>query len=139
MNDMELLREKIKALKEKVNSLNILVVDDEKQLREKTADFMAKFFNKVDCAEDGEIALKMFNGNTSYDIIITDLQMPNMTGEKLIEALRNIAPELFIAVMTGTPDLDEELKQQCDICLGKPVGLNDMLKVMEMLAEKKKL
>lgn len=139
MNDIELLREKIKSLKEKVSTLNILVVDDEEQLREKTGDFMEKFFNKVDCAEDGEIALRMFNGDTSYDIIITDLQMPNMTGEELIRKLRAVDRDLFIVVMTGTPDLDDGLKQQCDVCLGKPVGLDDMLKVMELLAEKKSL
>jgi CheY-like chemotaxis protein len=139
MNDTELLREKIKTLKEKVKSLNILVVDDEEQLREKTGDFMEKFFNKVDCAEDGEIALNMYNRGISYDIVITDLQMPNMGGEELITKLRTIDTDLFIVVMTGTPDLDNDLLQQCDTCLSKPVGLDDMLKVMEALAEKKKL
>lgn len=139
MNDIELLREKIKALREKVSSLNILVVDDEEQLREKTGDFMGKFFNKVDCAEDGEVALSMFNGDTAYDLIITDLQMPKMTGEELIQKLRAADPDIFIVVITGTPDLDDELIQQCDLCLSKPVGLDDMLKVMERLTDKKNL
>lgn len=139
MDDIQELRAKIRTLGEKVSGLNILVVDDEEQIREKTGDFMEKFFNKADCAEDGEIALSMFKGDTSYDIVITDLQMPNMRGEELMKELRAIDPELFIVAMTGTPDLDEELLQICDLCYAKPVGLDDMLKMIEKLAEKKKL
>ncbi len=139
MNDIEQIREKITTLKEKVMGLNILVVDDEEHIREKTGAFMERFFDKVDCAQDGAIALKMFNSDMSYDIVITDLQMPNMTGEELIKELRVIDADLFIVVMTGTPDLDDELLQICDICLAKPVGLDDMLKMMETLTEKKKL
>lgn len=139
MNDTELLREKIRTLKEKVQALNILIVDDEKPLREKTGEFMEKFFNKVDCAEDGQVALEMFDKGTHYDIVITDLQMPHMTGEVLIEKLVAIDPDLFIVVMTGTPDMKNDLLKTCDSCLAKPVGLDDMLNMMEAFTEKKKL
>ncbi len=139
MNDLQLFAQKVKALKEKVSALRILVVDDEELIRKKTGDFMESFFDKVDCAEDGEAALKMFNKDVSYDTVITDLQMPNMTGEELIKKIRAINPNLFIVVMTGTPDVNDELIEGCDICLSKPVGLDDMLKMMEMLVEKKGL
>ena len=139
MNDVEQLKEKIKTLREKVRRLNILVVDDEELIREKTGDFMEKFFDKVDCAEDGKVALAMFTKETSYDIIMTDLQMPNMTGQELIKELSAIDPDLFIVVMTGTPDLDDAILQKCAIFLEKPVGLDNMLKMMELLTEKKNL
>ena len=139
MHDIALFKEKIISLKDKVRGLNILVVDDEELIRVKTGAFMEKFFDKVDCAKDGKDALKMFTGDTSYSIIITDLQMPYMTGEELIQELRAIDPDLFIVIMTGTPYSDDKLTQTYDICLEKPVDIDDMVQMLEQLTQKKKL
>lgn len=140
MNDIEQLREQIIALKEKVKRFKVLVVEDEDQIREKTGSFMERFFEKVDCAEDGKVALDMINKDISYyDVIITDLQMPNMTGQELIQELLCIDKDFFIVVMTGTPDFKNELIKECDISLAKPVSLEDMLNVMNILVNKENL
>ncbi len=140
MHDIKQLKEQIQTLRERVKQCKILVVDDEDEIREKTGAFMERFFDIVHCAEDGKVALDMFNQDPTFDIVITDLQMPNMPGEKLIKALKIIEPELFIVIMTGTPpDVDDEYTHLYDLCLAKPVGVDDMLKMMEMLVERKKL
>jgi len=129
----------IKSLRDRVKSLHVLIVDDELMIREKTAIFMKKFFEYVDVAEDGAAALQMFKNHKDYDIVVTDIQMPNMSGWELIVALREIDENIFIATMTGSPNTDDELINLCDIYLAKPVDISHMLTLMEEIIKSKGL
>lgn len=132
MNDLKMIREKVTLLR-------VLVVDDEELIREGTIQFMKKFCVHVDGADNGESALKKFKEDGPYDIIVTDVQMPKMGGFKLVEALKNIDTELFIAVMTGSPDVDRALKEHCDFYMTKPIGIDEMKTMLEMVINKKGL
>jgi YesN/AraC family two-component response regulator len=132
MNDLKMIREK-------VTHLRVLVVDDEELIREGTIQFMKKFCAHVDGADNGESALKKFNKDGPYDVILTDVKMPKMTGFTLVEALKNIDAELFIAVMTGSPDVDRKLKDHCDFFMTKPIGIDEMKTMLELVIQKKGL
>lgn len=123
----------LKAIREKVLSQTVLIVDDEEDILKGTAVFMKKFFNKVDTANNGEDALKKFQEDGPYDIVLTDVRMPKMTGWKLIEKLKNIDSDFFSAVMTGSPDIDGVFKTRCDIFMAKPVDITNLMRMMEMI------
>ena len=123
----------LKTIKQKVLSLRILIVDDEEAILKGTTVFMKKFCNQVDTAKNGEDALKKFKEDGPYDIVLTDVRMPKMSGWKLIEALKDIDTEFFSAVMTGSPDIDGVFKSKCDMFMAKPVDIYNMKRMMEMI------
>ena len=66
------------------DTARILVVDDEKVIREILADFLSMEGYVVHTVEDGATALERAQ-KRSYDLVITDLKMPNMGGLELLE------------------------------------------------------
>jgi len=64
----------------------ILVVEDDRDLRRLNAEALTFYGYHVDAAEDGALALERL-GEQSYDLMITDNRMPNMTGVELLKEL----------------------------------------------------
>lgn len=129
----------VKAIKEKVSSLRILVVDDEELIRIPMGDFMERFFGEVVCAEDGEDALNKFNEFGPFDMVFTDIRMPKMTGWELIKELRLVDDKLFIAVTSGDPDDVENNSIYCDVVMEKPASFNNILEMLSKMVESKEL
>lgn len=129
----------IKEIRKKVKSLRVLVVDDEVTILEGTTLFLKKFFENVDSASNGEIALDMYKENSNYDLIITDIKMPKMSGWELIEELRSLDKELYIVAMSGSPEEKDYHAKSMNIFLEKPVNLNDMIKMMTDIIDYKGL
>ena len=72
-------------------NMNILIVDDFSTMRRIVRNLLKQLsFNNVDEAEDGDVALEKLK-NGSYDFVITDWNMPNMTGIELLKAVRSDA------------------------------------------------
>ncbi len=133
MSDMKVMREKVK-------SLSVLVIDDEEKVLESSLVFMHKFFDHVDGAGDAEIALDMYAQKGGYDVIVSDIRMPRMSGWELIKSLRATEDGLFIAAVTGSPELGtEDLIRTCDIFMKKPVSIEDMVEMMRKIIEKRAL
>src|SRR5579862_6483947 len=78
----------------------VLVVDDEKFIRDILADFLGMEGYIVRTAEDGAAALSEL-GNAHYDLIISDLKMPRMGGIELLDAIGTAAPHALTVIMTG--------------------------------------
>ena len=129
----------LKKIREKVSSLRALVVDDEDELRESIIMFMKKFFTNVDGAQNGKIALEMLKEDDSYGVVLSDIRMPKMTGWDLAEEIRSLDRELFIAIMTGSPEVDGEDRESCDIYLPKPIDITSMRLMLEAIIKKKGL
>ncbi len=127
----------LKTIKEKVSDLRVLIVDDEELIRQGTIVFMKKFCAHVDGAKNGEEALKTFRENGPYDIVLTDIRMPKMTGWELVKALKNIDSELFVAVMTGSPEVDGAFAKNCDMYMAKPINIDKMQTMLEMIIQKR--
>lgn len=83
----------------------ILIVDDEPRIREMTKKFLRSTDHIVDLAEDGVVALEMFEAN-QYDLAVVDLKMPKMNGESLIKSIRQKDKHVAIIVLTGHGDWD---------------------------------
>jgi len=129
----------MKEIREKVKHLKVLLVDDETEVLSVTLLFLHKFFKIVDTAKDGEEALEKFKKKANYDIVISDIKMPKLTGWELAKALKEIDKKIFIAAMTGSPEDKDENIAYLDILFEKPVNINNMVLIMEMLIKEKEL
>jgi two-component system, chemotaxis family, chemotaxis protein CheY len=92
-------------------SANILTVDDSASIRLTTRLALTTAGYKVTEAVDGADGLaKMKSG--SFDLIVTDLNMPNMDGLTMIRSLRKLPAYMGTPVIFLTTESDGELKQQ---------------------------
>ena len=80
----------------------ILLVDDDDNIRRVTSAILTSKSYKVEEASDGLEALSLFKINPEkYDLIVTDLSMPNMTGTELASEIRKLSPSIPILLSTG--------------------------------------
>ena len=86
------------------NNYSILIVDDDKQVLEFICQMISALGHNCACAEDGRIACKMLDNN-SYDLVLTDVSMPNMDGLQLLEYIRTNYYGIDVIVMTGYSEL----------------------------------
>jgi two-component system chemotaxis response regulator CheY len=93
-----------------------LTVDDSKTMREMVSFTLKNAGFEVIEAEDGKIALDVL-GNQPVDLIITDINMPNMDGIALIKALRAKDAYKFTPILTLTTESDASKKNE-----GKEAG-----------------
>lgn len=78
----------------------ILVVDDEEQIRESLRQILVAAGHQVMEAADGQVAVDIVKGFTP-DLVILDILMPNQEGLETILLLRRLAPPLKILAMSG--------------------------------------
>jgi DNA-binding response OmpR family regulator len=114
----------------------ILVVEDDVDIRRLNAEVLMESGYKVDAAEDGAVAwaaLQLFD----YDLLITDNNMPTVTGVELIKKLRSEDMMLPVILMSGTMPIEELNLHpwlQIQATLLKPYSLAELLTtVMEVL------
>lgn len=93
----------LKELKFYASSLNILVVEDDHDLRESLQELLETLFREVHIAKDGLDALKKFKENR-YDIVLTDINMPLMNGVDLSRELRILNKDQCILVLSAYID-----------------------------------
>jgi len=83
----------------------ILVVDDEEIIRESLSFILRKEGYEVDEAENGKVAQgKLLEGK--YDIVVTDLEMPQMRGVELLEEIKKMDIHTSIIIITAFGSLD---------------------------------
>ncbi len=79
---------------------HILIIDDEPHIRTIIETFLARDGHEVDLAENGKIALKLAELK-AYDLVITDVIMPEKDGLEVITGFKRIIPGVRIIVMSG--------------------------------------
>ena len=82
-------------------SRRILVIDDDKGIRQLSAEVLVRHGYLVDAAEDNTAGWKTLQTN-SYDLLITDLDMPEMSGLRLVKKLRAARMALPVILVLGT-------------------------------------
>jgi len=83
----------------------VLFVDDDSLIVEFMAEVLAEMGCAVTTAESGQEAVDIFAQDPgAFDLVLTDLMMLEMTGDKLSERLHVVRPDIPVVVMTGTPE-----------------------------------
>ena len=78
----------------------ILVIDDDEQIRTMLYIFLQKEGYEVECAADGKIAIELFN-HAPFNLVITDIVMPEKEGLETIMDLKHIHPDVNIIAISG--------------------------------------
>jgi len=93
---------------ENVVPAKVLVVDDQFTVRELQRSILEAAGYRVETARDGREALAMLGNNGAIDIVVTDLQMPELDGIGLLEAVRADPERAELPVVVVTSRADEE-------------------------------
>jgi DNA-binding response OmpR family regulator len=107
----------------------ILVVDDERMIRQLNTEVLSCSGYQVDAAEDGAVAWDALQLN-NYDLLITDHDMPKVTGVELLKKLHAARMALPVIMATGTPpeeELDRHPWLQIQAVLLKPYTFDELL------------
>ena len=108
------------------------MIDDDPNIRSILSRLLGGLGYDVEVAEDGEKGIKVFDEMGDFDLVISDIQMPNMDGNEVARYIRNSdkSATLLIAI-TGFPgDLHEEM---FDYSLIKPFSMKEFSLMVESL------
>lgn len=120
---------------------NILIVDDDQDVREVLSDVVKNMGKYPITASDGREGLKRFQEHP-VDLVITDLKMPEMDGAVLLKEIKRIDKDAVVIVLTGYPSIDtavETIKEGAYDYLTKPLRVAEIEVVIERALERKTL
>src|SRR5512137_1306395 len=83
----------------------ILIVDDEEIIRESLSFILKKEGYRVQEAANGKAALELVKKD-SFDLVVTDLEMPEMKGVELLEQISQVSPETLVVIITAYGSID---------------------------------
>lgn len=113
----------------------IMVVDDEKEIRELFKDVLESRGYEVITCDGGQSAIDTIKESPVFAAFI-DIRMPGLDGVSTLKEIKSIRPETNVVMITGyTRDeaVEEALKLGCFVCLMKPFKLRDVLGVIEVM------
>jgi two-component system response regulator HydG len=119
----------------------ILVVDDQRNMRATTALVLRQAGHVVEEAADGGTAAQRLQAE-SFDLVLTDLRMPNGDGISVLEAARQAAPEVQVIVMTAYGTIDaavDAMRRGAYDFLAKPFKEDELLLRVGKALEKRRL
>lgn len=121
---------------DKMRKLNILLVEDDELSQKVTTFYLKRFGHEVDIAKNGHEALSRFKAE-KYDLILMDIQMPEMDGLQAANEIRRIEdvyPEkghTTIIAITTNPDKISILKAGMDGYTQKPFSFNGLSTLLQ--------
>ena len=122
-----------------VAAQHILVVDDEEQIIDIARQILERLGYRVTTHTSSLEALEAFRaGPHEFDLVITDMTMPNMTGVELTPRLLDIRPDIPIILCTGYSEIvDEERARSIGIrrFVMKPVATNEITRVVRQVLD----
>ena len=107
----------------------ILVIDDERSIRNTLKDILEYEKYEVDLAEDGPRGLEKIKGG-DYDVVLCDIKMPGMDGIELLGKLGDQVTDLPVVMISGHGNIDtavEAIKKGAFDFIEKPLDLNRLL------------
>ena len=132
--------------KEILKNINVLYVEDEKDVRDFTSKTISTIVNKVVVAENGKEGLEKFFENPDINLILTDINMPKMGGLEMCAEIRKDDEDIPIVITSAHSD-PNFLKKAIDVKVSayamKPIDLynliDSMIKAVEPIFLRKQL
>ncbi|MDA3816607.1 MAG: sigma-54 dependent transcriptional regulator [Prolixibacteraceae bacterium] len=119
----------------------ILVVDDERAIRNTLKDILEYEKYDVELAENADKALEIIKGN-EFDVILCDIKMPDMDGIELLPRLIEVHPDTSVVMISGHGNIDtavEAIKKGAYDFIEKPLDLNRLLITIRNAMDKSSL
>lgn len=116
----------------------ILVIDDQRSIRSTLKDILEMEGHTVVLAEDGAQGVEAF-GADSFDVVLTDIKMPNMDGMEVLDKIMETRPDCPVIMISGHGDIDtavESIKKGAYDFIQKPLDLNRLLITIKNAVEK---
>ncbi len=108
---------------------NILIIDDERSIRNVLKDILSNEGYKVDEAADGEEGWKKFS-STNYDVVLCDIKMPKMDGIEFLSKANELNAEVPVIMISGHGNIEtavDAVKKGAFDYISKPPDLNRLL------------
>jgi len=118
----------------------ILVIDDEYSVRIALSQILSHVNHQVTVAENGKEGLRLFK-EKEFDIVLTDLGMPEMSGWEVCKTIKGILPNFPVGMITGwgmEVNQAEIEESGLDFVISKPFDLNEILNIVAETLESKK-
>ena len=119
----------------------ILVVDNEKSMRDFLAIVLEKEDHQVSVAENGEVAVQRLEKEI-FDLVISDIKMPKVGGIELLKKVKEASPDTVVVMMTAfasTENAIEAMKEGAYDYLTKPFKIEEVKLIIHNALEKKQL
>ncbi|MCB0428803.1 MAG: sigma-54-dependent Fis family transcriptional regulator [Flavobacteriales bacterium] len=119
----------------------ILVIDDEKSIRNSLKDILEYEKFEVGEAADGKEGIEKAKGE-KFDVILCDIKMPKMDGMEVLETLIEVTPETPVVMISGHGNIDtavDALKKGAYDYISKPLDLNRLLVTVRNALDRKSL
>lgn len=110
----------------------ILIIEDEKSMREALRDWLTEGGYEVETAKDGEDGLKLISDH-DVSLVLLDLKLPGKDGISVLKEAKTIRPQLKVIIITAYPSRQTKeaaLKEGAVDYLPKPFDLNDLEKLI---------
>ena len=118
--------------------MKILVIDDERSIRNSLKEILCDEGYEVDLAEDGAAGIEMI-GREHYDVVFCDIKMPVKDGNEVLDYVRNEGIDSAVVMITGHGDLDTAIdciKRGAFDYIPKPLDLNRILITVKNASER---
>jgi two-component system, NtrC family, nitrogen regulation response regulator NtrX len=119
----------------------ILVIDDERSIRNTLKDILEYEKYEVDLAEDGNKGIEMIR-SAEYDVVLCDIKMPGLDGIEVLERAVVLAPDSPIVMISGHGNIDtavDAIKKGAFDYIEKPLDLNRLLITIRNAMDKSNL
>jgi DNA-binding NtrC family response regulator len=120
---------------------SILIIDDEKSIRNVLKDILQHEGYQVEEAPDGEQGVKLFQSKT-FDLVLCDIKMPKMDGMEVLQQIMAINPEIPVIMISGHGSIEnavEAVKKGAYDFISKPPDLNRLLITLRNALDKNTL
>ncbi|MCA9483203.1 MAG: sigma-54-dependent Fis family transcriptional regulator [Nitrospina sp.] len=89
--------------------INVLIVDDEPEMRAALSETLKRQGYRFLTAENGEEALRLIEDET-FDLVVSDVRMPKLSGPELLKAVRDVSPETRVVMITAYGTIDNAVE-----------------------------
>lgn len=128
------MKQRLHALQDAAVGISLLYVEDDAEIRQHYGHFLENFFQDITYAKDGQEGLG-FTREREFDLIISDIVMPHMSGLDMIKTIKKEKPSqvvIFVSAYSDTAMLESAIGIGVDGYLFKPL---DKIKSLEVLTK----
>ena len=119
---------------DEIKNLSILYVEDDIEIQNTFGDLLKKIFSKIQICSNGVEGLSAFqNAQSSFDFIISDIEMPEMNGLEMIERIKEIDSTIPCILTTAHGEFDYFMKaNEIGVFryIQKPIDIDELLEAI---------